>query len=500
MFKKLIYLIPFILVLGMVSTPEANAIDISTAPDPNDGAIIRDTWVTFSWVSGDSAASHDVYVGDNFDDVTAGTGDTFQGNQAGTSFAVGFPGFPYPDGVVPGTTYYWRIDDVEADGTTTHKGSVWSFSIAPKNAYGPDPVDGSESVDPNVVLSWQPGYGAILHYFYFGDDYDDVNNAAGGVPWGASNYSPGTLDFGKVYYWRVDAFHGVETFKGDVWSFSTPGAVQSLVPSNNAVDVTQVLNLTWTAGDSATSHQVYFGTDEDAVRSADTGSPEYKGSKDLGSESHDPGKLEWDTTYYWRVDEVEADGTTKKGMVWNFTTADFLVVDDFESYNDIEEGQPGSNRIYNAWVDGFSDPTNGSQAGHLDPPFYEETIVHGGNKSMPLYYDNSVGKSEASLTLTYPRDWTEKGVNKLTIWFMGDPANAAETMYVTLNNSATINHDNPEAALITEWTEWNIDLQAFADQGVNLANVDSITLGLRSVTGGSGILYFDDIDLYPPMP
>ncbi len=123
---------------------------------------------------------------------------------------------------------------------------------------------------------------------------------------------------------------------------------------------------------------------------------------------------------------------------------------------------------------------------------------------MPLYYDNSVGYSEATLTLTYPRDWTEKGVNTLTIWFRGDSANAAETLYVALNGSAVVNHDNPNAAQITTWTQWNIDLQAFGDQGVNLANVNTIALGLGSrnnpLAGGSGTMYFDDIRLYPPPP
>jgi hypothetical protein len=104
-------------------------------------------------------------------------------------------------------------------------------------------------------------------------------------------------------------------------------------------------------------------------------------------------------------------------------------------------------------------------------------------------------------TLTYPRDWTENGVNTLTIWFHGDPANAAETLYVALNGSAVVNHDNPNAAQVDEWTEWNIDLQAF---GVNLVNVNTIALGLGNrnnpVAGGSGTMYFDDIRLYPPPP
>jgi hypothetical protein len=474
-------------------------------PDPADGAILRDTWVTSSWASGDFAASHDVYLGENYDDVAAGTGDTFQGNQADTYFTIGFPGFPYPDGLVPGTTYYWRIVEVdESNPESPWEGAVWSFSIAPKSAFSPDPVDGSESVDPNVALSWEPGFGAILHYVYFGDDYDTVNNAAGAMPWGSTTYKPGPLDLEKTFYWRVDAFRGVETFKGDIWSFSTFGAVGSPVPSNGTVDVTQVQILSWAPSDSAASHQVYFGTDIDAVRSADTGSPEYKGSKNLGSENHDPGKLEWDTSYYWRVDEVEAGGATKKGMVWSFTTANFLVVDDFESYNDLEPDDPATNRIFNVWSDGYLDQTNGSLVGYPTPPFAEQAIVHSGNQSMPFEYDNSAGKSEATLTLTYQRDWTEKGVNKLTIWFRGSAANDTEQMYVVLNNSALVNHDNLDAAQMGLWTEWNIDLTRFADQGVNLANVNSITLGVGNrsnpVAGGAGMLYVDDIRLYPPAP
>jgi len=243
------------------------------------------------------------------------------------------------------------------------------------------------------------------------------------------------------------------------------------------------------------------------VKNADTGSPEYKGTRDLGAETYDPGMLEWDTTYYWRIDEVNSTNPDSPwtGILWSFTTANFLIVDDFESYNDLDPPNPMSNRIFEAWPDGYGIPTNGALVGNDFPPYAEQSIVHSGNQSMPLYYDNSVGNSEATHTLTYPRDWTEKGVNKLTIWFRGDSANAAETLYVALNGSAVVNHDNPGAAQITTWTEWNIDLQMFADQGVNLANVNTIAIGLGNrnnpVAGGSGTMYFDDIRLYrPPEP
>jgi hypothetical protein len=174
-----------------------------------------------------------------------------------------------------------------------------------------------------------------------------------------------------------------------------------------------------------------------------------------------------------------------------------------ESYNDIDEGEPGSNRIYLAWIDGYENPTvNGSIVGNLEPPIAEQTIVHSGNQSMPMSYNNAVGKSEATLTLTSNRDWTVNGVNRLTIWYRGNSSNAAEQMYVVLNGSAGVDHDNPDAAQKGSWTEWNIDLQAFTDQGVNLANVTSITLGFGNranpVAGGSGKVFFDDIRLYRP--
>ncbi|HUU15975.1 MAG TPA: LamG domain-containing protein [Sedimentisphaerales bacterium] len=476
-------------------------------PSPADGDYIEDTWVNLSWRPGDFALSHDVYLGENLNDVTNGTGDTFKGNQAATSYIVGFPGFPYPDGLVPGTTYYWRIDEVnDTEPNSPWTGKVWSFTVPPKTSYLPDPADGTELVDLDVRLSWTAGFGSKLHYIYFGDNFDDVNNAAGGLPQGTATYTPGTLEMAKTYYWRVDEFDVIGTYKGDVWSFTTQGAVESLDPVNGAVDVKQTQIIKWSPSVFAASHQIYFGTDKDTVRNADSGSPEYKGTSDLDSESYDPGKLEWDTTYYWRIDEVNNANTDSPwvGNVWSFTTANFLIVDDFESYNDLDPADPDSNRIFNVWLDGYGVPTNGSLVGYENPPFAEQTIVHGGSQSMPLYYDNSVGYSEATLTLTYPRDWTEKGVDTLTIWFRGSSTNAAETLYVALNGSAVVNNDNPDAAQTGSWTEWSIPLQAFADQGVNLADVNTIALGLgdknNPQAGGSGTMYFDDIQLYPPAP
>ena len=490
----------------ILSAMEGQPWPYAFGPNPADGALHADTWVTLSWKPGQLAVSHDVYLGENHDDVENGTGDTFRGNQAATYYVAGFPGFAYPEGLVPGTTYYWRIDEVnEANPESPWKGDVWSFSVPPKTAYNPDPADGAQFVDPNTVrLSWTAGFGAILHTVYFGDNYDEVDNASGGAPSGITTYNPGTLEVEKVYYWRVDEFDAVETHKGDVWSFTTPGAVGNPNPAYGATDVGINATLSWTPSDSAASHQLYFGMDKAAVRSAGAGAPEDKGSISLGDESYDPGLLEANTTYYWRVDEVDAQGNTSIGPLWIFTTGAFLLVDDFEGYTDDDTAGLA---IWQHWIDGFGVADNGSQVGNLLPPYAEQSIVHGGAQSMPLLYVNEVGvtNSEAAKTLTAPRDWTQAGVAELSLWYRGVSSNAADPLYVAVSNSAgapaVVANEDAGAATSSAWTQWKVPLQAVADQGIDLTNVDKLAIGLGTKSGlaapgGSGTLYIDDIRLY----
>jgi hypothetical protein len=479
----------------------------ASGPSPKDGSVNFDTWATLSWRAGEFAESHDVYLGDDYTGVNNAMHDSefFHGNQVSTVLVVGFPGFPYPEGLIPGTTYYWRIDEVnDADPNSPWKGPIWSFSIPPKTAFNPNPADGDGIAETTVTLAWTAGFGAKLHTVYFGDDYDTVANATVGMPAGSTSYNPGPLEAEKVYYWRVDEFDGLGTYTGDVWTFTTPGAVGNPQPANGADDVTMATVLSWTAADSATSHEVYLGLDKDAVRSANTVSAEYKGSKALGAESYDAGLLEPDRTYYWRVDEVYT-GNTVKGPVWSFTVGTYLLVDDFESYTDDD---PNNEAIWQHWIDGFGVADNGAQVGYLMPPYAEQTIVHGGLQSMPLFYTNEGGvtNSEATLTLTSPRDWTLAGVSELSVWFRGASDNAADPLYVAVSNSAgspaIVAQDDPEAATVRSWAQWRIPLQAFADQGINLSNVDKIAVGVGSkggvAVGGSGTLYIDDIRLNRP--
>ena len=549
-------------------------------PIPEDGAIVENTWVTISWRPGDFAVSHDMYLGDNFSDVNEATRDSgsFRGNLTEEFFAAGFIGYPYPDGLVPGTTYYWRIDEVnDADPNSPWKGNVWSFTVPSNSAYNPNPNDGDKFIDPSkAVLSWDAGFGAKLHTMYFDKDFDIVANSTQGFRVGTTTYNPGPLETQTTYYWRVDESDGFTTYTGDVWSFTTakegggirgdyykgmnfetyvltrtdpridfswgtsepdpavgtdqfsvrwsgeveaaftetytfyaraddgvrlwvngiqlvnawvnqsateysgtidlvagntysivmemyentgdavaelrwssPSTPKQLVPQaalappvkannpspfNGSTGTKLTPILRWDAGDYAASHELYFGTDANAVANATKTSPEYKGTKTLGDESYDPGKLAWATSYYWRVDEVNSVNPDSPwvGNLWSFTTGDFLVIDNFEDYDS------GENQIWYFWKDGLgygvqgSDPYyagNGTGAAVGDETtasYTEETIVHSGRQAMPLTYDNNkqgyAKYSETELTLTAPRDWTEENVAELSIWFRGYPA------------------------------------------------------------------------------
>ena len=211
---------------GMESNPYA------LAPNPTDGVLLTGfiggiLGTSLSWKRGDCAVSHNVYFGDDFDAVNDGTGGTFQRNQTDTYFYVGYGtlGDPLPGGFVPGTTYYWRIDEVnDTDPNSPWKGNVWSLEVADTKAYAPTPVEGSKFINPNVNLSWESGLGMTMQTAYFGEDYDTVDSATaedGTLVGVATTYDPGPLEYDTVYYWHVDTGGAYGQIKGDVWSFKT---------------------------------------------------------------------------------------------------------------------------------------------------------------------------------------------------------------------------------------------------------------------------------------
>jgi hypothetical protein len=390
--------------------------------------------------------------------------------------------------------YAWDGSECRVMGTTAVKADTWYSvaAVATDNGRMRLYVNGQEEgIVTNVGALWAEG-----------DRFLVGSNSGHGMGW-----FEGLIDDIRIYDYVLSQAEIQQAMRGDTSLAWNPSPINGSTPS-----IKDVTPLSWSPGDNAAQHDVYFGTDKDAVTDADTSDTSgiYRGRQAAASYTVTEG-LEWGGgPYYWRIDEYNTDGTVTTGRVWSFTIADYLTVDDFEAYNDLNPEDPESNRIFLTWIDGYEQPTNGSTVGYLDPPFCEQTIVHSGAQSMPLFYDNSgpAYYSEATLPLTYPRDWTEEGVGVLTLWFYGDPANVAESMYVAVSNAtgptAEVYHDDPDALLIGAWTQWNIDLTEFSNQGVVLTNVDSLSIGFGNrnnpQVGGSGMVFIDDIRLYRPAP
>jgi hypothetical protein len=213
----------------------------------------------------------------------------------------------------------------------------------------------------------------------------------------------------------------------EVRFFSVPVSAREPSPASGATDVELDMMLGWSPGREATRHDVHFSDDLQTV--IDSIEP----VATMTESSYGPVSLDVGTTYYWRIDEVNDAETPAmwQGDIWNFTTVEYLIVDDFESYDS------NDNQIWYAWKDGLGYGTpdmppyyagNGTGAAVGDEntdSFTEETIVHSGNQSMPLVYNNNkqgyLNYSEATVTPSSQRDWTARGVAELSLWFRGYP-------------------------------------------------------------------------------
>ncbi|MHC4694527.1 MAG: alkaline phosphatase, partial [Planctomycetota bacterium] len=193
------------------------------------------------------------------------------------------------------------MDNTEIFGVVT--------AIFTPEASNPSPADGATGVDIEADLGWTAGAGAVSHDVYFGTSAAPafVQNQS------ETTSDPGTLAPDTIYYWAIDERDsGGGVTPGVVWSFTTapvPGQASNPSPADEATDVSLTVDLSWTAGSDATSHDVYFGASDP---------PEFV--QNQAGTTYDPGTLVGETTYYWRIDEVGPGGVTQGTTVWSFTT------------------------------------------------------------------------------------------------------------------------------------------------------------------------------------
>jgi len=549
----------------ILSSDPALAKELSRRPSPANKAADVPVDAILSWTAGQFAASHDVYFGTVFADVNTAARTNVKGvlaskGQAGATFD--------PPGMLTyGQTYYWRVDEVNAaPSNTIFKGEVWSFTaesygypVKPTAAtassaqlnMGPEKtIDGSgldksdlHGVDGTTMWLSTPAPSSWIQYQFdkvyklydltvwnsngpiesfmgFGAkkvtiEYSDGTTwkAVDNVPEFAR--APGMISYAantKVRLGNIQAQY-VKLTITSTWGgvgvaglsevrFSTP-LVKAFgpQPANAATGVSVEASLDWRPGREASSHKVFFGTDQAAVAGGTVA------AKTVTTHSLTPSGLNFGTTYYWKVDEVNT--VTYPGDLWSFTTQEYAVVEDFESYTD-----KADNEVFSSWIDGFADnyKSSGSTVGlnqAKNGTFCETTIIHGGRQSMPLEYNNAKTPfySEAQRTFDTPQDWTTSGADTLALYFRGvaPPSNGPAPLYVVVEDKAgkskTVVHPNPSASTTAAWTEWRIPLSTLT--GISLTTVKKITIGVGDKAspkaGAAGMLYLDDISFGHPV-
>jgi len=525
--------------------------ELASRPNPADEEtdVLRD--VVMSWTAGTYAAAHDVYFGTNYEDVNAASRSDAMGvlvsqGQTETSYDPGRLEFAQ--------TCYWRVDEVNAaPDNTIFKGDVWSFEVEPfayavanvvattnglsDEMSGPEnTVNGSglgaadeHSVEPfDMWTAKPPEDGSALYIQYefdtvyklyqllvwnynvqfekllgFGLKNVTVEYSADGEEWatlGDFDLNQATAKSGYVYNSTIDfgglavkfvkltvnsAFGAMGQYGLSEVRFTyIPVQAREPQPADGAADVATDPVLNWRAGREAGSHEVYFGTDAEELPLLGT----------VSQASIAAGTLDLASTYYWKVVEVNDVETigTWEGAVWSFATRPYAVVEDFESYtDDIEAGEA----IFDTWLDGWVNNT-GSTVGHITSPFAEQSIVNNGRQSMPLSYENTGGATVAEADRTFPaQNWTASGIKSLSLYFHGAAGNTGQ-MYVKINGTKVVYDGDPADITRPAWQPWNIDLSAVSG---NLASVTKLTIGIEGA-GATGVVYFDDIRLYPNAP
>lgn len=238
-----------------------------------------------TWLPGESASptgGHDLYIGLNYNDVFTAT----RTSHPNVAYYNLDPNSFDPGGLQAGTTYYWRVDEVNLPAIWT--GAVWRFTVQDGRAAVPAPADNAAGTYILPVLSWQNGLGADRHDIFFSDSYEKVLNAEKDVGDINSdgNVDPEDLNFMTVQ-WQGGAC-GSQKHCADIYPDRDV----------NLMDF-YLLTRSW----------LLFGSDV------------FKGSMTGPENSYVPGLLNPATTYFWRVDEFDYDaGIRTPGDIWSFTT------------------------------------------------------------------------------------------------------------------------------------------------------------------------------------
>ena len=463
--------------------------ELASKPNPANEAVDVSPDAVLGWDAGEFAATHDVYFGTSSADVT----DATRANPMGVLVSQGQTDATYdPDGLLDiGTTYYWRVDEVNAaPDNTIFAGEVWSFttepvaypiagvsassSVASQAGAGPENmVDGSglnaageHSVDSadmwltattttpfaltyefdkvyklhemivwnyNVQFELALGFGVkdvSIEYSTDGLEWQTLGDTVLAQGTTRTDYTANTtvaFDGVAAQYVRMTVNSGY----GPLGQFGLSEVRFTYVPAQarepQPTDGATEISPATALGWRAGRDAISHEIYMSTDEQAVADGTALVGTTDESRYATDT--LEFGLTYFWKVDEVQEDESWEGGL-WSFSTQEFALIDGFEDYDNED------NRIYDTWIDGWINGT-GSTVGYFEEPFAETTVVNSGSQSMPLQYDNSLSPfySEAEYDLG-GLNLNTNGADTLRLFVAGQAPAFAETPDGTIVMSA----------------------------------------------------------------
>jgi hypothetical protein len=176
----------------------------------------------------------------------------------------------------------------------------------------------------------------------------------------------------------------------------------------------------------------------------------------------------------------------------SFTTPEYIVLDDMESFDDV-------NLPWMTWADGYQVAGNGSTVG-ADPAnndFTAETgVVNTGDQSLPIWIDNSTAPlSEATRTLDPAQDWSAISITALSLYVNGVDATGG-SLYVKINGNKIplVDASTYPTGYDPGWVQYVADLS-----GINVSSVTSVAVGVEGANA-AGAIYVDDMRIYGVAP
>ena len=186
----------------------------------------------------------------------------------------------------------------------------------------------------------------------------------------------GTIDDVRIYNCALNATEIQAHY--EEYANNPPNIPSNPSPSNSVTGQSITVDLSWSGGDpdsgDTVTYDVYFGTST---------SPPFVTT--VSTTTYDPGTLDYDTHYYWKIVAKDNHGATTEGPVWDFTTTSATTPTITVTSPNGEESWQCGTYHYITWT------SNGDVGDYVSIKlykggYYDSTIVSSTSNDLSFYW------------------------------------------------------------------------------------------------------------------